>query len=48
MCKLGVHLVMLCEDTLVKIVVSALERQLSWGDTDGEVVDRKFNLAYVS
>ena len=36
------------EHTHVRLIVSALERQVSQGDTNGEVVDHQCNLAYVS
>ena len=36
------------ERTQAKILVSAVERQVSWGDTNGEVVDHFCNLGYAS
>ena len=30
------------------MLVSALERQVSWGDTNDEVVDHQFNLGYAT
>ena len=36
------------EHTRAKILVSALERQVSWGDTYGEVVYHQCNLAYAT
>ena len=37
-CNLGIHLIMLIKHTCAKILVSALECQVSCGDTSSEVV----------
>ena len=36
------------DDTQAKILVSALERQVSWLDTYGEVLNHQYNIAYTS
>jgi hypothetical protein len=40
------HLITFIEHTHAKILVSALELLVSWGDTNDEVVDHMCNLTY--
>ena len=46
LCNKGIHLIASIEHTHANI--SALECQMSWSDTTGEVVDHQCNLAYGS
>jgi hypothetical protein len=47
-CNIGMHLVYTIEHNHAKISVSALEHQVSWDDTNGEVVGHYYNLTYSS
>ena len=47
LCNIGMHLITI-EHAHAKILVSALECQVSWGDNYGEVVNHQCNLAYAS
>jgi hypothetical protein len=48
LCDIGIDMVTLFEHTRVKILLSAIERQVSKGDTNNEVVGYYCNLGYTS